>query len=107
MQDEYDLSISRTADNKFIITPNPDVSFSGECINQSDDLTDKAFIRLDVTHDGKKYPIWFCDTRDKLDDPDLERLMTEDKKPEIIQAFKQWRGKAGNGPGSQSEAEDK
>jgi hypothetical protein len=104
MQNEYDISISRAADGKFIITPNPDVSFSGECINQSDDLTDKTFIRLDVMHDGKKYPVWFCETRDKLDDPDLERLI-KDRKPDIIGAFKQWRGKPGHSTGRQSDAE--
>lgn len=57
------------------------------------DRKDAVFIHLDVIHDGKKFTVWYCGSQDLLETGELEKKLVEERKPEIIEAFKKWEEK--------------
>jgi len=89
MKGDFEISISRTPDGKPIVSRNPNVSLSGECIiNQPADASERVFIHLEVIHKGVRYPVWICETQSDVGELDLARIMSEEKKEEIVEEFR-------------------
>jgi hypothetical protein len=89
MNEEYEISLSRTPDGHIVATDDPNVPLKHECvINEPGENPKPIFIHLDVIHDGSVFSIWVCDSQDRLDDPDLETKLKEENKSEIVEAIK-------------------
>src|SRR5437764_12609780 len=89
MVDDYELRVLRAPDGKFIVTDNPDVQFQGGCMAiDAVQPADPIFIHLEVFHNGKRFMVWLCESRDLLGNKDVEKHITKDRREEIIAALK-------------------
>lgn len=89
MNDDYEISLSRTPDGHVVATNDASVPLENEfMINEPGAYDSPVFIHLDVIHDGSLFSVWICDSQDRLNDPDLETKIKVDKRDEIIEAIK-------------------
>lgn len=89
MDDDYEIYLSRTPDGQLIATIDEKVPLASDClIDEPGDKPDTVFIHLDVIHNGSVYPVWVCDSQDRLNDPDLESKLEVEKRDDIIAAIK-------------------
>lgn len=90
MSNDYIISLSRTPDGQLIITTDPTIPMAHECIlGQWESQTGTVFIRLDIIHKGKAFPVWYCDADDQADQTDWQKVI-ERRRPQIIEALKRW-----------------
>src|SRR5437868_14717710 len=86
----YEISLSRSPDGTPIVTTDADVPLANGCmIGTPDASADLIYVHLDVIHDGKKSPVWVCQSRESLQDSGLEATIIAEHGPEIVAAVKQ------------------
>ena len=91
MADDYSIRVLRAPDGKFIVTDNPDVQLQGDCLAfESAKPADPVYIHLEMIYEGKRFLVWWCESREVLDGKDVEKYITEDRKAEVIKAFENW-----------------
>jgi hypothetical protein len=90
MNDDYEISISRTPDGKLIVTDDPNVPLEPDCVVESPEQDSSiVFIHLYVIHKGRHVPVWFCLSEETAQSDDLERII-EERRPEIVEAVNRW-----------------
>ena len=88
MPDDYWVSLSRTPDGHFIITTDPTVPLAHDCVTTfSEGQEATVFIRLDVVHKGRTFPVWYCDNEGRANEADWQKVIDE-RKPEIVEALR-------------------
>jgi hypothetical protein len=90
VNDDYEISISRTPDGKLIVTDDPAVPLEPDCIVENPEgSSNTLFIHLSVIHNGRHVPVWFCVSEEAAQGNDLEKII-EERRPEIIEAVNRW-----------------
>ena len=85
----YEISLSRTPDGRPVVTTDANVPMANGCmIGNPDTDADLIYVHLDVRHDGRKFPVWVCVSKDHLQKPDLETAIIAGKGTEIVAAVK-------------------
>jgi hypothetical protein len=84
----YEISLSRSPDGKPIMTTDPDVPMGNGCMVGTPGDADLIYIHLDVTHNGRKFPVWVCQSREGLQELGLEAAIIAEHGPEIVAAVK-------------------
>jgi hypothetical protein len=90
MPDDYRIALSRTPDGQVIVTTDPEVPLAHACIvGPRDGPAGTVFIRLDVSHKGRQFPVWYCAAEERAAAADWQQVIDE-RRPEIIEAIKRW-----------------
>ena len=100
MADDHHIRVLRAPDGEFIVTENPEVHLQGDCmVAESAKPADPVYIHLEVIYEGKRFLVWWCESRQVLDNKDVEKYITEDRQAEIIKAFEKWHNRPENQAG--------
>lgn len=89
MVEGYDISLSRTPDGKVVATTDADVPMASGClVGAPNEQTDSVYVHLDVTHNGRRFPVWVCQPGGNLTESDLESRIVAEMGPDIVAAVK-------------------
>src|ERR1041384_597210 len=97
MNKGYEIQVSRAPDGQVIFTRDANVPLQQECVVLDGETpADAVFIHLQILHKAPLDTLWVCQPPDLINDPDLVRRFTVDRKDEITDAFRQWQERRGN-----------